>query len=379
MKKVLFVFGTRPEAIKLAPVIKETEKSSLKPLVCVLRQHKKMIDQVLKVFEIKPDFDLKISIGDRDLFSKKLLLKIKNLLGSGIGFLKLFRILKKEKPDLLVVQGDTSTAFLAAFIGYHFKIPIAHVEAGLRTYNKYQPFPEEINRRLIAGLADYHFAPTEQAKINLLRENVAQERIWVTGNTGIDALKWVLGKSEDCSNFFKEKYQIDFNQKIILVTVHRRESFGKGVENIFQALKEIAQRNQDIQIVYPVHTNPNIQKPAQDILANQKNIYLVEPLDYQSLVWLMRKSYLILTDSGGIQEEAPSLGKPLLVLRKKTERPEGVRAGTARLVGTNKEDIIAETEKLLRSPGLYQQMARKNNPYGDGTASRKIINVLENI
>ncbi|MBI5305998.1 UDP-N-acetylglucosamine 2-epimerase (non-hydrolyzing) [Candidatus Wolfebacteria bacterium] len=384
MKKILIVFGTRPEAIKFAPIIKEIKNnSSLKGVVCVFRQHDKMLDNVLKIFNIAPDYDLKITLSDKALFNKKINIfkKAKNLIISGFSFLKFLKILKKEKPDILMVQGDTSTAFLAAFLAYHFKIKIAHIEAGLRTYDKYSPFPEEMNRQLISRLADFHFAPTEQAKNNLLKEGIANEKIFLTGNTAIDALFMIKEKQRkniaEYNDKFLKKYSVDFKDKrIILVTAHRRESFGEGLKNIFSAIKEIAQKRSDVEIIYPVHLNPNVYHLAQEILNGVSNIYLIEPLEYDEFVFLMNKSYLILTDSGGIQEEAPSLKKPVLVMRNKTERQEGIEMGVSKLVGTNTESIINETFLLLDDENVYKKMASGNNPYGDGAAAKKIIEAI---
>ncbi|MEK7162799.1 MAG: UDP-N-acetylglucosamine 2-epimerase (non-hydrolyzing) [Patescibacteria group bacterium] len=384
MKKILMVFGTRPEAIKLAPIIREIKNhSSLKGIVCVFRQHDEMLNHILKVFNITPDYDLKITLSDKALFSKgiNIFIKIKNLAVSGISFLKFLRILKKEKPDILMVQGDTSTAFLAAFFAFHFKIKIAHIEAGLRTYDKYSPFPEEMNRQLISRLTDFHFAPTEQAKNNLLKEGVAEEKIFLTGNTVIDALFIIKENQEKNSleykNNFSKKYDIDFNdKKIILVTVHRRESFGEGLKNIFSAIKEIAQKRKDVEIIYPVHLNPNVYHLAQEMLSGISNIHLIEPLKYDEFVFLMGKSYLILTDSGGIQEEAPSLRRPVLVMRDITERQEGIETGVSKLVGIKTENIINETFLLLDNKNVYNKMASGNNPYGGGKAAEKIIKAI---
>jgi UDP-N-acetylglucosamine 2-epimerase (non-hydrolysing) len=375
------VFGTRPEAIKFAPLIKEIKNNpSLKGVICVFRQHKEMLDRVLKIFEIEPDYDLKITISDKALFGGRINIfrKIKNLAVSGISFLKFLRILKKEKPDILMVQGDTSTAFLAAFLAYHFKIKIAHIEAGLRTYDKYSPFPEEMNRQLICRLADFHFAPTEGAKNNLLKEGISAGKIFLTGNTSIDALFMVkekIGKNiAEYENKFSKKYGIDFNdKKIILITAHRRESFGEGLKNIFSAIKEIARKRSDAEIVYPVHLNPNVYHLAQEMLKNIPNIHLIEPLEYDGFVFLMDKSYLILTDSGGIQEEAPSLKKPVLVMRDATERGEGIEIGVSKLVGAKFENIVKETMFLLDNKEIYNSMASGINPYGDGAAAKKII------
>ena len=378
------VFGTRPEAIKFAPIIKEIKNnSSLKAVVCVFRQHDKMLDYVLKVFDITPDYDFKIMLSDKALFGKgiNIFRKIKNLIISGFSFLKFLMILKKEKPDILMIQGDTSTAFLAAFLAFHFKIKIAHIEAGLRTYDKYSPFPEEINRQLISRLADLHFAPTERAKNNLLKEGIAEEKIFLTGNTAIDALFAIKEKQAEniaeYENNFSKKYGFDFkDKKIILITAHRRESFGEGLKNIFSAIKELAEKRKDIIIIYPVHLNPNVCHLARKMLDGISNINLIEPLEYDEFVFLMSISYLILTDSGGIQEEAPSLGKPVLVMREHTERQEGIEAGGSKLVGTNPEIIIKETLNLLDDKNAYNAMAKSRNPYGDGKATPKIIEAI---
>lgn len=381
MKKIMLIFGTRPEAIKLAPIIQrlKAEGSKFKPIVCVTAQHREMLDQVLNLFEIEPDYDLNLMTDNQDLFD----VTVKALNG-------LKEILKKEKPDIALVQGDTTTSFVASLAAFYLKIPLGHVEAGLRTYNKYSPFPEEKNRHLTGVLADYHFAPTEWAKNNLLKENAPEDRIWVTGNTVIDALLWVVSRQKSAggeqywNRYFKERWGLTLTTntntcKLILVTGHRRESFGEGFRNICLALKEIAKDRHDIKIVYPVHLNPNVQKPVRDILSDIPNIYLIGPLDYEPFVYLMEKAYLILTDSGGIQEEAPSLGKPVLVMRNVTERPEGIEAGVVKLVGTDKERIVAETEILLDDKKAYEEMARASNPYGDGKAAERIVDILEEV
>ncbi len=387
MKKILIVFGTRPEAIKLAPLINEIKKTpSLKGIVCVFRQHEEMLNQVLKVFKITPDYDLKITLSDKALFSKNINIfkKAINLINTGFSLIRFLRILKTEKPNLLIIQGDTSTAFLAAFLGFHFKIPIAHIEAGLRTYNKYSPFPEEINRQLISRLADLHFAPTEQSQNNLLKEGIPKDNIVLTGNTAIDALLFIKNKLEENNlrenyeKIFRDKYKIDLktNKKIILLTAHRRESFGEGLKNIFSAIKEIVKRREDVIIIYPVHPNPNVQHLAREMLKNSPNIYLIDPVEYDEFIFLMGISYLILTDSGGIQEEAPSLGKPVLVMREHTERQEGIEAGTSKLVGTSSERIINETFNLLDNKNVYNAMIKNYNPYGDGKAVPRIIEAI---
>lgn len=386
MKKIFIVFGTRPEAIKFAPIIKEIENTpSLKAIVCVFRQHDKMLDHILKVFGITPDYDLRIMLSDKALFGKGIGIfrKIKNSIISGFSFLNFLWILKKEKPDVLMIQGDTSTAFLAAFLAFHFKIKIAHVEAGLRTYDKYSPFPEEMNRQLISRLADLHFAPTERAENNLLKEGIAKEKIFLTGNTAIDALFMIKEKQEGSTagyeNEFSKKHGIDLkDKKIILITAHRRESFGEGLKNIFLAIKELAEKRKDIMIIYPVHLNPNVYHLARKMLSGISNIRLIEPLEYDEFVFLMGISYLILTDSGGIQEEAPSLGKPVLVMREHTERQEGIEVGVSKLVGTSSERIINETLNLLDDKNAYNSMIKNHNPYGDRKAAERIIAAIRN-
>ncbi len=372
MKKVLFVFGTRPEAIKLAPLIlKFRENNNFESKICVTGQHKEMLEQVLRIFNIKPDYDLRIMKENQSLFyiTSETLKKLES-------------VLIKEKPDLVIVQGDTTTTFVASLSAYYQKIKITHVEAGLRTEDKFNPFPEEMNRRLTDCIADFYFAPTERARENLLKEGVREDRIFVTGNTVIDALLIVLDKQKnpevqrEMGKKFLKRYGISFEIRTILVTGHRRESFGRDFEEICYGLKMIAE-NSDAQIIYPVHLNPNVQEPVKRILRDTKNVYLIEPLDYYTFVWLMNRSYIILTDSGGIQEEAPALAKPVLVMRKKTERPEGIEAGVAKLVGTEREGIFKETMKLLNSKEDYQKMAKAKNPYGDGLASERIFSIVK--
>jgi len=369
--RVLTVFGTRPEAIKLAPVIKEMAKRrGIHSRICVTAQHRQMLDQVLDVFHIAPDWDLNIMRDNQSLF---------DITTSALS--KLERVLREEKPDIVLVQGDTTTAFIASLAAFYLKIPIGHVEAGLRTSDKYNPFPEEMNRRLVDDLCDLWFAPTEQAKKNLLREGVPPKRILVTGNTVIDALLWVSerqaapSQQEALEALFRERTSTPLgNRRIILVTGHRRESFGKGFENICRGLKTIAEHNDAVQIIYPVHLNPNVREPAYRILGDSENIHLIEPLEYSLFVYLMNRAYLILTDSGGIQEEAPSLGKPVLVMREKTERPEAIEAGTAKLVGTDPERIFAEAQRLLVEQTEYGRMSKAINPFGDGRAAQRIVN-----
>lgn len=387
MKKVLILFGTRPEAVKLAPVIREAKKrGDWKTLVCVFRQHGEILDQFLKTFAITPDFDLNISISDKALLSDEvgLLKKGAIVLRSAFGILRFFLILKREHPDLLVVQGDTSTVFLSSFLAYLFKISIVHVEAGLRTYDKYAPFPEEMNRQLLGRLADIHFAPTERAKQNLIGEHASPERIHVVGNTEIDSLLWILERNKDprtareTEEILKKDYglQLDGQKKLLLVTAHRRESFGKGLQDICEALKEIAEKRNDVVIVYPVHPNPNVQKVARAVLSGVTNVFLTQPMAYEPFAYLMGKARFILTDSGGIQEAAPSLNKPVLVMREKTERQEGVELGVCKLVGTDRAKIVAAALELLNDPKVFASMTDKKNPYGDGTAAVKIVEVL---
>ena len=366
MKKILTIFGTRPEAIKLAPVIKELERRNdvFMSKVCVTAQHREMLDPFLQLFEIKPDWDLNIMQPNQSLFdlTAKALVKLKE-------------VLEEEKPDLVLVQGDTTTTFTAALAAYYLKIKVGHVEAGLRTLDKYNPFPEELNRRLVGHIADLHFAPTKRAKDNLLSEGIPESSIFVTGNTVVDALFMILAQTKSEDYLPRALFHPDC--KLILVTAHRRESFGEGIANICLALREIVERASDVEIVYPVHLNPNVREPVYRMLGGEERIRLIEPLDYISFVHLMKSSYLILTDSGGIQEEAPSLGKPVLVLRNTTERPEAVEAGAAKLVGTNPQRIVEETLRLLQDPLEYFRMANVPNPFGDGKASLRIAEILK--
>lgn len=368
--KILVTFGTRPEAIKMAPVVK-----SLKILdgfdvkVCVTAQHRQMLDQVLNLFSITPDFDLDLMKPGQDLsdITANVLLSMRG-------------VLRQWRPDMVLVHGDTTTTFAAALAAYYERVPVGHVEAGLRTGNIYSPWPEEMNRRLAGAITTLHFAPTVKARDNLLRENIAAKSIHVTGNTVIDALFDVVDKvRNDQALQVILAGQFSFlspSKRLILVTGHRRENFGDGFERICEALAALAKRN-DVEIVYPVHLNPNVQEPVRRILGNHSSIHLIEPLDYLPFVYLMDRSYLVITDSGGVQEEAPSLGKPVLVMRDTTERPEAVHAGTVTLVGTDTERIVAEAERLLDDPAAYEAMARSHNPYGDGTASRQIAAVMQ--
>jgi len=374
MQKILVVFGTRPEAIKMAPLVKEFEKYTdfFKTKVCVTAQHREMLDQVLELFEIEPDYDLDIMKSNQDLYdiTSNILLKMRDVLNS-------------FKPDIVLVHGDTTTTFATSLAAFYQKIDVGHIEAGLRTGNIYSPWPEEANRKLTANLSKYHFAPTQTAKNNLLTEGVVEENIIITGNTVIDALFLTLEKIEkdkNLKNSIIKKLNSQFSQldsKFILVTGHRRENFGEGFLNICKALKDIATKHKDINIVYPMHLNPNVRRPVLDILDNISNIYLIEPLQYPEFVYLMSKSYLILTDSGGIQEEAPSLGKPVLVMRDTTERPEALETGTVKLVGTDKNKIITEVESLLQNKNEYEKMSKAHNPYGDGKSSKKIVKFLK--
>jgi len=371
--KVLTIFGTRPEAIKLAPVVKELERRiGSASRVCVTGQHRELLDQVLNVFDIEPDFDLNVMRKGQSLFD----ITTRSLHA-------LEDTLKHEKPDIVLVQGDTTTAFVAALAAYYLQISVGHIEAGLRTFDKYNPFPEEINRSMIDVISDFCFAPTDTARDNLLREGVPQERIFVTGNTVIDALFMTLDnlsigeKEKYYQDLFEREYNIRIDdRRLILVTGHRRESFGPAFESICRGLKKIADNNKDVCIVYPVHLNPNVRAPVYQILGDVHNVHLIPPLEYVPFVWLMSHCYLILTDSGGIQEEAPSLGKPVLVMRKVTERPEAVKAGTARVVGTDDEKIFAETQRLLDDKTAYRQMSQAVNPYGDGRAAGRIVTIL---
>jgi len=371
--KVLIVFGTRPEAIKMAPLVKEFEKNRdfFDMRVCVTAQHREMLDQVLEIFDIKPHYDLNIMKKSQDLFdvTSKILVKLKE-------------VLDDFKPDLVLVHGDTTTTFSASLSAFYKRIKIGHVEAGLRTGNLYSPWPEEANRKLTGVLANYHFAPTTENKNNLLKENINEENIIITGNTVIDALFWILEKikKENLSSKLEEVirqngYEIS-DRKFILITGHRRENFGEGFLNICSALKELALKYKNIDFVYPVHLNPNVRKPVKEILSGIDNVHLIEPLEYLPFVYLLEKSHIILTDSGGIQEEAPSLGKPVLVMRDTTERPEALKAGTVKLVGTDKESIVENVSKLLEDEEFYKKMAYAHNPYGDGRASERIVSFL---
>ncbi|MBU0951206.1 MAG: UDP-N-acetylglucosamine 2-epimerase (non-hydrolyzing) [Elusimicrobia bacterium] len=372
MKKIFFVFGTRPEAIKMAPAVKElkTHKKNFMVKVCVSAQHREMLDQVLEIFNIKPDYDLNLMKKGQSLehITSKCLL----------GFTEIF---KKDRPDLILVHGDTTTSFAAALSAFYQRIPVGHVEAGLRSFDLNNPYPEEANRLLTDRLCDLFFAPTYLSKQNLLTEGIPKDKIYITGNTVIDALFMAIKKKRSFENpelkkFFNNK-QNTHNARLVLVTAHRRENFGKPLEDIFLALKEIADKYEDVKIIYPVHMNPNVLIAANRILSNHKKIHLIPPVNYLDLINLMKMSYLIITDSGGIQEEAPALGKPVLVLRKVTERPEGVKAGTVKIVGTNRQKIFNSIKELLENNKAYNAMAKARNPYGDGKAGARIAQAIK--
>jgi len=372
MIKNLIIFGTRPEAIKMAPLFRafQNEKDQFETRVCVTAQHREMLDQVMDFFEITPNYDLNLMKPNQNLY----------LLTSDI-ILGLKPILEEFQPDYVYLHGDTTTTMASSIAAFYSGAKVCHVEAGLRTHNKLSPFPEEINRQVTGRITDYHFAPTEQAKQNLLNENVPENTILVTGNTVIDALLESALRVENIINPEIENLKtiIEPNKKIILVTGHRRENHGQGFITICEALKEIAQTNLDVQIIYPVHLNPNVQQPVYKLLSEIGNIKLIDPLSYPAFVWLMKKSYLIITDSGGVQEEAPSLGKPVLVMRDTTERPEAVDAGTVILVGTDKEKIVSECLSLLNDDVKYYNMSVLHNPYGEGKACEKIVEFVKSI
>lgn len=366
--KIISVFGTRPEAIKMAPLVKKMETNpNIISKVLVTGQHRQMLDSVLEIFNIKPDFDLNIMKHGQTIqdISSKVMYGVSDIIRNNF------------RPDLLLVHGDTSTSFSSALGAFYEKIPVGHVEAGLRTGNIYSPYPEEMNRKLIGSLSTYHFAPTINNKNNLLKENISEQNIVVTGNTVIDALHSVINTNYDFSKDDNLK-KVDFNKKIILLTCHRRENWGRPMENIFDAINRVAGENKDIQIIYPVHMNPQIVKLANERLT-QSNIVLIEPLEYVEFANLINKSYLILTDSGGLQEEAPSLGKPVLVLRTETERPEAVDAGTVKVIGVEYENVYKEISRILNDKKEYDKMSNAVNPYGDGKACDRIIDFIEKL
>ena len=370
MKKILVIFGTRPEAIKMAPLINEFKNnSSFICKVCVTAQHREMLDQVLDFFDIVPDFDLNLMKPNQNLH---------NLTSNIIELLK--PVFDEFKPHYSFVHGDTTTTMAASISSFYSGVKVCHVEAGLRTNNKLSPYPEEINRQITSRICDYHFAPTQTSKNNLVKENISKDSILVTGNTVIDALLNSVQKVNDNPSFFVKKISAKLSDKeVVLVTGHRRENHGDGFERICNALKTIAEDDENRFIVYPVHLNPKVQEPVKRILSKIKNIILIDPLDYKDFIWLMNRSKIIITDSGGVQEEAPSLGKPVLVIRDTTERPEAVLAGTVLLVGTNEDLIVSKALDLLNNEDIFTTMSKLHNPYGNGLASKKIVNFLKKL
>ncbi len=362
--KVLTVFGTRPEAIKMAPVVKELEKypDEIQSIVCVTAQHRQMLDQVLSLFDIKPDFDLNIMKPNQDLWTitSDVLLLMKD-------------VFEKSKPDIVLVHGDTTTSMAAALSAFYAKIPVGHVEAGLRTFDKYYPFPEEINRVFADAVCTYHFAPTDTSVQNLVKSAIPEEHIYKTGNTVIDALLHTVKNNKADLSYIG----LNPDSKTILLTSHRRENFGEPIRNICKAVLELVEKNKNIQVVYPVHLNPNVQKPVKELLGNKERIHLIDPMEYAPFSTLMKESHIIMTDSGGVQEEAPSLGKPVIVLRSTTERPEAVEYGTVKLAGTDKDTIVNEVQKLLDDEKEYKKMSEAINPYGDGLASKRIVEIIK--
>ena len=374
MKKILLVFGTRPEAIKMAPLVKALQKDTehFETRVCVTAQHRQMLDQVLEVFGITPEYDLNIMAPNQDLYD----ITAKVLLG-------LREVLKDFRPDTVLVHGDTTTSMAASLAAFYMQIPVGHVEAGLRTYNMLSPWPEEMNRQVTDRICTYYFAPTEQSRANLMQENIYEKKIFITGNTVIDALLMAVdiisttaGVKEKMAKELQEKGYTVGDREYILVTGHRRENFGDGFLHICKAIKELAALHPEMDIVYPVHLNPNVQKPVYELLSGLSNVYLISPLDYLPFIYAMQHSTLLLTDSGGVQEEAPSLGKPVLVMRDTTERPEAVEAGTVKLVGTDAEAIVSNVTALLQDKEMYKRMSETHNPYGDGQACERIIAAL---
>ncbi len=364
--KVMAVFGTRPEAIKMAPIVMEMKKypDKIIPVVAVTAQHREMLDQVLNLFHIIPDYDLDIMAAGQTLFD----ITSKAMLG-------LDKVLAKENPDIVLVHGDTTTTFAGALAAYYHQTAVGHVEAGLRTHNKYSPFPEEMNRKLTGSIADLHFAPTSTSEQNLLAESVKAESIFVTGNTVIDALHHTVREGFSFTDDLLQKIDFD-NKRIILVTTHRRENLGEPMRHVYKALRQITEEFEDVEIVFPVHKNPKVREVVQEELGGLEKVYLIDPLDYEPFANLMHKAHLILTDSGGVQEEAPALGKPVLVLRDTTERPEAVSAGTVKLIGTDKDRVYEETKLLLSDEKEYHRMAESCNPYGDGKASERILQAI---
>ncbi len=363
MKKVMLVFGTRPEAIKMCPLVNELKKrEGLQTVVCVTGQHRQMLDMVLKAFSVTPDYDLSIMKDKQTLFdvTTNILERIK-------------AVLESEKPDVVLVHGDTSTTFVTALACFYLQIPVGHVEAGLRTYNIYSPYPEEFNRQAVSIIAKYNFAPTEMSKNNLLREGRSEENIYVTGNTAIDALKTTVRE-----NYSHPELEWAKGSRLIMLTAHRRENLGEPMRNMFRAIKRIVDEHGDLKVIYPIHMNPAVRQAASEIFGDDERFHIIEPLDVLDFHNFLARSYLILTDSGGIQEEAPSLGKPVLVMRDTTERPEGIAAGTLKLVGTNEETIYNEFKRLITDKQAYDAMAKASNPYGDGCACKRIADILEN-
>jgi len=363
-KKIITIFGTRPEAIKMAPLVKELERrEEIESKVCVTAQHREMLDQVLELFDIKPDFDLNI------MQTRQTLTGITSKVLEGLE-----EVFENEKPDMILVHGDTTTTFAGGLAAFYQQIKVGHVEAGLRTFNKYFPFPEEMNRKLTGSLADLHFAPTKGSKDNLLREGIAESDIYITGNTVIDAMKHTVEENYVFEN--DELNNIDFNKKVIMITAHRRENWGEGIENICIALNKIVEQNEEVELVYLVHLNPVVKDVVFERLGGNDRIHLLSPLDTKETHNLMNRSFMVMTDSGGLQEEAPHLGKPVLVLRDVTERPEAVAAGTVKLVGTNVDQIVNEANELLKNPEAYSKMSKSINPYGDGIASQRIVDAI---
>lgn len=365
MKKVMLVFGTRPEAIKMCPLVNELKNNNdkFKTIVCVTGQHRQMLDQVLNAFQVIPDYDLSIMKQNQTLFDVTI-----NILSS------IKEILEQVKPDIVLVHGDTSTTFVTALACFYLQIPVGHVEAGLRTYDIYSPYPEEFNRQAVGNLASLHFAPTEMSAQNLINEGKKKEKIFITGNTAIDALKTTVRDS-----YTHPELEWASDSKLIMLTAHRRENLGEPMHHMFRAIRRIIDEHNDIKVIYPIHMNPIVRKAADEELGNCDRIHIIEPLEVLDFHNFLAKSYLILTDSGGIQEEAPSLGKPVLVMRDTTERPEGIKAGTLKLVGTNEENIYEEFKNLLEDENEYKKMSTASNPYGDGNACKKIVNILNKV
>lgn len=379
MKKIMLVFGTRPEAIKMCPLVKEFQKKpeEFETIVCVTGQHREMLDQVLRIFEVQPDYDLNIMKQGQDLYdvTARVLVGMRD-------------VLRECQPDVVLVHGDTTTSTAAALAAFYQQIPVGHVEAGLRTYNIYSPWPEEMNRQITSRIATYDFAPTPLSKTNLLNENVSEDKIFVTGNTVIDALHMVVEKLNTDLDLAKEQEQVLLTagydvkrlgncKRLVLITGHRRENFGEGFISMVTAMKDLSEQYPDVDFVYPMHLNPNVRKPIHEVFGEDltvyKNFFFIEPLQYLEFVYLMEKSYLVLTDSGGIQEEAPGLGKPVLVMRNTTERPEALDAGTVKLVGTDHDLIVSEVSQLLEDSSYYDKMSKAVNPYGDGLACGRIV------